>query len=454
MTTDRAAFNLDADERYARHELAAGDPSANGHHPSGDAKPSGMFLLPATDVKIKNVRWVDRGRIPLGMISGTFGVPGLGKSLLATDWAARLSCGRLHGDLPGSHPTLYVTGEDSPEYTLVPRFLAAGGDPEQLYFVRVRRDGFEGGMVLPDDAPDLLAQIKDKEAKLVVIDPLNAHLSGDIDSHRDADVRRALAPLARIAEEADCAIHLVGHLNKRDVDDFFLRVSGSVGVYGAIRSGLLVALDPEADEDADDKDKPRVLVHGKHNVSPAAPTLRFKIVTLRVAGDNGELVEAPKVEWLGEAADVSARDALGNRDARGPGRPAKVGEAIGMLCKALKDGPRLRSELENLAKSERLGWRTVETSKAELGVEHRQIPVPGQRGAGPSWWKLPGVGEWPATPNDSDSCGPFIDPESPGQNQDEAAWNEGPQKPLEIEKDRPPEGSLPPCNEGDQRMDH
>ena len=43
--------------------------------------------------------------------------------------------------------------------------------------------------------------------------PVTAYL-GDVNSHRDSDVRGALAPLAAAAEEAGVAVVMIRHLNK------------------------------------------------------------------------------------------------------------------------------------------------------------------------------------------------------------------------------------------------
>jgi hypothetical protein len=50
---------------------------------------------------------------------------------------------------------------------------------------------------LPDDLDVLKATCKDVGADLLVIDPLLAHLSGDVNSFKDGDVRSALAPYRR-----------------------------------------------------------------------------------------------------------------------------------------------------------------------------------------------------------------------------------------------------------------
>ena len=78
----------------------------------------------------------------------------------------------------------------------------------------------------------------------MVVDPLMAFLSGDTNSHKDQDVRRALAPLASVAQRTGAAVLIVRHLNKAGGGNTPYRGGGSLGIIGAARAGLVVAEDP------------------------------------------------------------------------------------------------------------------------------------------------------------------------------------------------------------------
>ena len=67
---------------------------------------------------------------------------------------------------------------------------------------------------MPVDFDVLEKLVMETEARLVIIDPMNAFLVNAVDSHRDQDVRGALAPLARLAEETGPAVVLIRHLTK------------------------------------------------------------------------------------------------------------------------------------------------------------------------------------------------------------------------------------------------
>ena len=103
---------------------------------------------------------------------------------------------------------------------------------------------------------------------MVIIDPLMAYLGGDVNSHRDQDVRRALAPLARMAEETGAAVILVRHNTKGGGSNALYRGGGSIGIIGAARLGFTFARDPE--------DEGRVIVAcTKANITSTPPSLAY-----------------------------------------------------------------------------------------------------------------------------------------------------------------------------------
>jgi hypothetical protein len=146
-----------------------------------------------------------------------------------------------------------------------------------------------------------------------VIDPLMAFLSGDVNSHRDQDVRRALAPLAKLAEETGTAVVVVRHLNKGSGDNPLYRGGGSIGIVGAARSALLVAQHPE-DEGR------RVLASLKSNLAKPAPSLAFMLAEAA----NG----AVKVEWKGETPLDAAALLAAPADDEGQRQLASLRDAV------------------------------------------------------------------------------------------------------------------------------
>jgi putative DNA primase/helicase len=338
----------------------------------------GLVLRRASTVRAVPVRHVWENRLPLGAVSLLVGLPSFGKTLVAVELSARISRGQLAGDLFGEPAAvLFASAEDSLANTLVPRLAAAGGDLDRVEFVAMRRAGLEDGLVLPDDVAALEDAVRGRQARLVVIDPLMAHVHGAVDSHRDHHLRRVLAPLARLAEATGVAILVIAHLNKAPGGDLFSRVGGSIGLTAAARSVVLAAADPE------EPDESRVLVHGKANLSERAPTLRYRIEGRSLGGG----VETAGIVWSGEASDVGVDDVLTAPASKS--HAPKRDAAQAMLVELLGDGPRRQSEIKAAALKRGIGWRTVEDAKAALGVLSEQSHDPGRRGAGPAWWMLP-----------------------------------------------------------------
>jgi putative DNA primase/helicase len=158
-------------------------------------------------------RYLYRGKLHL--IEGD---PDLGKTTLTLDLAARLSTGAAMPDGStgiGPAGVVILGAEDGLADTVRPRLEAAGADLERIVALTaiMEADG-ERMPALPLDLGAIEAAIRDVEAVLVVIDPLMAFLDATVNSWRDQDVRRALAPLARLADRSGCAIVLLRHLNK------------------------------------------------------------------------------------------------------------------------------------------------------------------------------------------------------------------------------------------------
>jgi hypothetical protein len=305
---------------------------------------------------------------------------GLGKSILACDRAARLSRGQLDGDCRGDPVSvIYVTAEDSWESTLVPRLMAAGADLDRIVDVELlTADGNEESLSLPEDLDELRDAIEQTGAKLVVIDPLVAFLSENIDSHNDKSVRRALAPLKRLAEETGAAIVCIVHLNKRDSRLAANRVIGSVGFYNAVRSVLLFTADH-------DEEHHRILSHAKANLGPQSVSLRFGVEGRTVTVESVGEIATVGLSFLGEAPDITADNALDHPD--GEHRSA-LADAIAFLEEELAAGPVPAKPLLASAKRNGHSEKTVQRAKAKIGVVSRRdgdiwrwhLPEDGQHG--------------------------------------------------------------------------
>ena len=355
--------------------------SANGNGRPSSERPAppvqdqqGILL---SEVVPERVRWLWDGRIALGKLNLVDGDPGTGKSAMTTDLAARVTVGEPWPDGAECHVggVVILSAEDGLADTIRPRFDAAGGDASKAVAVSTVADaeGNERQIAIPDDLHVIEAAIERVGAVLVVIDPLMAFLPGDVNSHRDQDVRRALAPLARLAERTGAAVVVIRHLNKGAGGNALYRGGGSIGIVGAARSGLLIAKHPE-------DDGRRVLASIKSNLAAPAPSLVFGLSST----ESG----AVQVDWKGES-DLDAA-ALLSAPADHEERSA-LSEAQEFLRKVLAEGPEPASEVKREADSAGISKRTLDRARQSLGVASEREGEPGKRGGGTWYWSLPGI---------------------------------------------------------------
>lgn len=328
----------------------------------------GARAIPASSVKRERVGYLDAERmIPLKAATVLAGPPGLGKS----QWTARLAA-------CNAGVTLIATAEDALGAIVRPRLEAAGADLQRVSFVVMSRDGLDDGIALPDDVAELERLVEENAATLVVIDPLMAHLPEHVNSWRDQSIRRALAPLHRLAERHGCAVVVVVHLNKREGDDPLQRVGGSIGITGAARSVLLLARDPEDPEG--EVGRRRVLAHVKSNYGPLQPSRALRIEAFLIDPE-GERIDTSRILDEGESPHLG-RDLLADveRDA------GKRGEAVAFLLEQLGNGPQPARALPERAGERHISRATLRRAKDELGIVSERL---GFGHDGQWWWRLP-----------------------------------------------------------------
>ena len=253
-----------------------------------------LVVTRVSEVVSERVTWLWQGFIPIGKVCTVEGNPGLGKSTIFLDLAARLTTGRespYDGTVTEASDVIVLSAEDGAADTIRPRLEVAGADLDRVHLVSGVRERYgegtdERGVALDRDVIRLETLIIKTRAKLVVIDPIVAMLGG-ADFHRDQDVRRILKSLAVVAERRKCAIVTIRHLNKDKSGDIIARGSGSIGFVAAVRVAMLVVKHPSSEED-------RVLAVYKTNLSkPPQPAMyRFKGV---------EGTDVARIEWSGRS---------------------------------------------------------------------------------------------------------------------------------------------------------
>lgn len=171
------------------------------------------------EVVSEPVRWLWEGRIPRGKVTLLDGEPGIGKSTLALDLAAKVSRGAAMplakgGDHPAANVLLF-SGDDDLADTVRPRLEAAGAD-----LTRIR----------PVTNEIKKTEVEALKPGLIVIDPL----SGYICLSCEESTRAVMQNLARLAADLDAAILLVQCLPDREDTEWAREV------YSVARSVLTI----------------------------------------------------------------------------------------------------------------------------------------------------------------------------------------------------------------------
>jgi hypothetical protein len=310
-----AARQLKAEGYGARDGIPMAPPSV------GDAVLKGvsalrrrLVLAPVSDLKLKPVHWLWEGRLPTGSLALLAGREGLGKSTIAYWLTARITRGDLPGESFGLPRAVIVAAtEDSWEHTIGPRLVAAGADLARVYRVDViTTEETHACLSFPLDNHRLLAEAEGIQAALILLDPLMSRIDAGLDTHKDPDVRRALEPLADLADKTGAVVLGLIHLNKGVGNDALTSVMGSRAFVAVARAVLAVVVDPE-DENR------RLLGLAKNNLGRSdLPSLVFRIVSAEVATDEGPAYTG-RVEWEGESTttvDAAMREYSADPDVR------------------------------------------------------------------------------------------------------------------------------------------
>lgn len=303
------------------------------------------------------IDWEWNGVIASGHYGEVNGQPGAGKSLMGCEIAARRSTSR---QLPGGSPSeptgvVILNYEDDPGSVLRPRLEAARADLSRIFYVQgvqAPTDGEPRDAVLPQDLDALSDAVAKVGAKLVIIDPILTALDSSIDTHRDAEVKRALRPLTQFAQEHNVAILAVRHPNKGTGGRAINRPGGSIGLTGTARLSSLLSIDPE------DPNR-RILTPIKSNLGVLHPAWSFRIATHA----NG----SPFIEWDETPRNMTADDVLAAELADDDER-SQVAEVTDWL-RDLIVSPKPVKDIKAEANAAGFAWRTVERAKSRLGIK-------------------------------------------------------------------------------------
>jgi len=340
-----------------------------------------LTLTPLSEVRMLATRWLWDGRIALGTFALLAGREGIGKSTIAYTIAADVTQGRLTGHSFGTPRSVIIAAtEDSFSRTIVPRLVGANADLKRVFRVEVQSDGLVSGIDLPTDLLELEAMVRRQDVALILLDPLTSRLSETLDTHKDADVRQALEPIASIAERNNCVALGIIHVNKSSGKDAGDLIMGSRAFNAVARSSMMVVVSPEEPD-------LRILAMAKNNLG----RMDLDALTYRIDGqcigldENDEEVWTGKVEWVG--SDTRHISELIEAAHKGPHRESQVELCMTWLSGTLSQagGSALVAEVKHAAKEAGFSPKTIRTASEELEVERIRLP-----GKPPVFeWRLP-----------------------------------------------------------------
>ena len=291
-----------------------------------------------TDIKETSVKWLWYPYIPLGKITIMQGNSGMGKTMLALNIAATLSKGeQLPGDAQSREPIniIYNTAEDGLGDTIKPRLRSAGADLARINTINERVNT----LTMTDER--LEASVSEIGAKLLILDPIQAYLGAKIDMNKANEVRPVFKQLARVAEDNECAIVLIGHQGKNQMYSEQQSLLGSIDQVAAARSVLTVTKHPN--------DKMLSLInHTKSSLSAKGKSLSFYID------------ENCKVMWGDFIENVQKDDEE---------RTTKTDIAKELLQDILANSALPQVEISALAYEKGISKRTLDRAKSELKIK-------------------------------------------------------------------------------------
>ena len=299
-------------------------------------------MIRMSDVEQTEVAFLWKPYIPFGKLTILHGDAGNGKTYLAMQLCAACTnkAELPHMEVHEPFNVIYQTAEDGLGDTIKPRLIEAGADLEKVLVID---EGDDDPLTLADERIE--KAIRQNDARLLIIDPIQAFLGPNVDMNRANEVRPILRKIGDVAQRTGCAIVLIGHLNKATGQQSGYRGLGSIDFTAGVRSVLVIGKS---------KDDPnvRVMAHDKSSLAPAGTSLAF------ILGDEEGF------RWIGDF-DISAEELLSGFEKK---KESKTHEAKDLICRMLAGGKEVFSdEIDRAALEKGISSRTVRDAKKELG---------------------------------------------------------------------------------------
>lgn len=307
-------------------------------------------IRPFSEVPDENLGWLWYPYICLGTLGLLDGDPGDGKSQFASWLVAEVSRGRALPNGKRAPPAncFLLNFEDLAGAVIKPRLEANGANLERV-FIQTRT--FK---LTPELADWLDGEIAKTDARLVILDPIQAFITGDVDASNNVDVREFMERLKDIAERRRCAIIVVRHFGKGQHDKAMKKGIGATDFVGISRNQFGLAR-------RRDDVRGFIVFHMKTNFESGDAML------FRMGDADGRKGQQPKITFERfEKIDVDAFFA-GTPTTRGPDQDERE-VAKRFLLNALENGPKAATALKSQAEARAISASTLDRARKELSV--------------------------------------------------------------------------------------
>lgn len=305
-----------------------------------------LKMIRMSEVESQEVKWLWYPFILYGKLTIIQGDPGDGKTTLVLNIAEKLSKGEcLDSDMDVQEPVnvIYQTAEDGLADTVKPRLEIAGADCEKILFI----DESDKSLSMADER--LEEALAKTEEKVLILDPIQAYLGGGMDMNRANEARDMTKKLGALAEKYQCAILLIGHMNKASGNKAAYRGMGSIDFFAVARSVLLVGR-------IEGEPNTRAVVQIKNNLAAFGHPKAFMLSEMGF-------------HWLGDY-EITADEVLGGIAPKAN----KLEQAKQMLRELAEKTNMVQSnEIFEMADKQGISKRTLENAKKELGIRAKKI---------------------------------------------------------------------------------
>jgi len=308
-----------------------------------------------SEVTTKPVDWLWYPYIPYGKLTVLQGDPGEGKSTFVLNLVALLTRGHSMPDgysIPKAQVAIYQCAEDGMADTIKPRLEQAGADCNKVAYI------IDDDIALTLEDGRIEKTIQATGARVFIIDPIQAFIPPDSDMQSATKMRSVLRKLASTADKYNCAVILIGHMNKGSGAKTLYRGLGSIDIAAIARSVLMISRDEKRPDI-------RYMYPIKSSLAPEGSAIAFSF------RDGGGL------EWQGRY-DINTAELTDSVTIK----TTKRDRARAKLVQLLETEDRLAKEVYASLADIGVGSRTVEKVKKEL-----QITT--YRSGGIWYWRLP-----------------------------------------------------------------